>query len=112
MRTHRTDLVSLAFGLIFLGIAVWWLVAQLVGFVAPAVGWFVAGALLLVGLLGLAGAVRAARSPKTGRTAPDGQTTPDGETPLDGSALPDVTVGQSLVDGRDAPPIGRDRALD
>ncbi|MEV0809967.1 hypothetical protein [Micromonospora sp. NPDC050200] len=61
MRVHRTDLVSLAFGLLFLGLSVWWLLAQILGLALPPVGWFLAGALLVTGLLGLVGALRSGR---------------------------------------------------
>ncbi|TWJ25945.1 hypothetical protein JD76_06123 [Micromonospora endolithica] len=70
MRAHRTDLVSLAFGMLFLGFAAWWLLAQILGLVLPPVGWFLAGALLLVGVLGLVGALRSARSPRPAPVAP------------------------------------------
>lgn len=62
MKAHRTDVVSFAFGLIFVGLAAWWLLAQLLGLALPPVGWFLAGALILVGLLGLVGALRSGRS--------------------------------------------------
>lgn len=62
MKAHRTDLVSFVFGLIFVGLALWWLLAQILGLALPAVGWFLAGALVLIGLLGLVGAVRSARN--------------------------------------------------
>ena len=65
MRAHRTDLVSFAFGMLFIGFAAWWLVAQILGLVLPPVGWFLAGALLLIGVLGLAGALRSARSARS-----------------------------------------------
>ncbi|MEH0937469.1 hypothetical protein V6U80_20140 [Micromonospora sp. CPCC 205543] len=58
MKPHRTDLVSLAFGLIFVGLSVWWLLARMLGLALPPVGWFLAGGLLLIGLLGLVGALR------------------------------------------------------
>lgn len=61
MRPHRTDGVSLTFALIFLSLVFWWLVAQLFDLPLPAVGWFVAGALILLGALGLLGALRAGR---------------------------------------------------
>ena len=63
MKAHRTDGVSLSFALIFLAIVGWWLLAQVVDLDLPAVGWFVAGALILLGVLGLFGALRAARQP-------------------------------------------------
>jgi hypothetical protein len=62
MKTHRTDGVSLTFGLIFLFIAGWWLVARGVHFDSPQVGWFLAGGLILLGMLGLIGALRSSRT--------------------------------------------------
>jgi hypothetical protein len=61
MRPHRTDGVSLTFALIFLALVFWWLVAQAFDLPLPAVGWFVAGALIVLGALGLLGALRSAR---------------------------------------------------
>ncbi|TDB69464.1 hypothetical protein E1182_29870 [Micromonospora sp. KC721] len=61
MRAHRTDLVSLLFGLLFVGFSLWWLLAQILGLALPPIGWFLAGALLLIGLLGLVGALRSGR---------------------------------------------------
>ncbi|QOC90384.1 hypothetical protein [Micromonospora craniellae] len=90
MRVHRTDLVSFAFGLLFLSLAAWWLLAQVLGLVLPPVGWFLAGGLILVGVLGLVGALRSSRhsdtSAATGATeaappAPDGPSTTDPDTP-------------------------------
>ncbi|GAB3139810.1 hypothetical protein GCM10027290_09640 [Micromonospora sonneratiae] len=70
MKAHRTDGVSLTFGLLFLGIVAWWLVAQFVDLALPAVGWFVAGALLLFGVMGLFGALRSARAAAQPTAAP------------------------------------------
>ncbi|WBB55033.1 hypothetical protein O7601_02545 [Verrucosispora sp. WMMD573] len=104
MRTHRTDLVSFAFGLLFLALAAWWLLAQVLGLVLPPAGWFLAGGLILVGGLGLIGALRSSRynarpapadtPDHTGRddTAPDtGQTAAD---PLPGPAGADTPTGE------------------
>ncbi|WDZ85255.1 hypothetical protein [Micromonospora cathayae] len=74
MKAHRTDLLSLAFGLLFLVIAAWWLLAQLLGLVVP-LGWLLAGVLVVIGALGLLGAVRAARSPAP-RPDPDATDAP------------------------------------
>jgi hypothetical protein len=63
MKPHRTDGVSLVFGLIFLAVAGWWLVAQTMHLALPAIGWFVAGGLIVFGMLGLLGALRSARTP-------------------------------------------------
>ncbi len=61
MKAHRTDLVSFAFGLVFLALSAWWLLAQLLGLALPPVGWFLAGALILIGVFGLVGALRSGR---------------------------------------------------
>ncbi|MDG4789854.1 hypothetical protein O7626_28670 [Micromonospora sp. WMMD1102] len=70
MKAHRTDGVSLTFALIFLGVAGWWLFAQLMHLALPAVGWLIAGGLILVGTLGLVGAIRANRSGRRPATTP------------------------------------------
>lgn len=72
MKAHRTDIVSFAFGLIFVGLAAWWLLAQLLGLALPPVGWFLAGALIVIGVLGLVGALRSGRSAARKDAAPDG----------------------------------------
>jgi hypothetical protein len=70
VKAHRTDPVSLTFALIFLAIAAWWLVVKIVGLRIPDAGWFVAGLLIVAGVLGLLGALRAARSSAAPVTAP------------------------------------------
>ncbi len=61
MRPHRTDGVSLSFGVIFLMVALWWAISQVVELRLPALGWLVAGALILFGVIGLLGAIRSGR---------------------------------------------------
>jgi hypothetical protein len=61
MKPHRTDGVSLSFGLIFLTVALWWAVSQVVDVRLPNAGWLVAGALILFGVVGLLGAIRSGR---------------------------------------------------
>jgi hypothetical protein len=61
MKPHRTDGVSLSFGLIFLLVALWWAVSRVVDVHLPAIGWLVAGALIVFGVIGLLGAIRSAR---------------------------------------------------
>ncbi len=61
MRPHRTDGVSLSFGLIFLAVVALWAVTRVVSIGLPAVGWLVAGGLLLFGTIGLLGALRSGR---------------------------------------------------
>ncbi|MBQ1044549.1 MULTISPECIES: hypothetical protein [unclassified Micromonospora] len=62
MKAHRTDVVSFAFGLVFLGLSIWWLLARILGLSVPPVGWFLAGGLVLIGLLGLIGALRSGQT--------------------------------------------------
>jgi hypothetical protein len=61
MRPHRTDGVSLSFGLLFMLIALWWAISQVMTVHLPAAGWLVAGALILFGAIGLMGAIRSGR---------------------------------------------------
>jgi hypothetical protein len=58
MKAHTTDGLSLTFGVIFLAIVGWWALAKSVDVTLPNLGWFVAGALILLGVLGLLGALR------------------------------------------------------
>jgi hypothetical protein len=61
MRPHRTDGVSLGFGVFFLLVVLWWVVSQMVTLRLPALGWLVAGTLILFGVVGLLGAIRSGR---------------------------------------------------
>jgi hypothetical protein len=61
MKGHRTDAISLVFGLGFLFIALWWLVSRSVSVGLPTLGWVLAAALISLGGLGLVGALRASR---------------------------------------------------
>jgi hypothetical protein len=58
MKAHRTDGLSLAFGLVFLAAVGWWFFGRTVDIGLPQVGWFVAAALIVFGVLGLFGALR------------------------------------------------------
>ncbi len=62
MRPHRMDGVSLSFGVLFLLAVLWWAVSQMVTIHLPAVGWLIAGGLIVFGVIGLLGALRSARS--------------------------------------------------
>ena len=62
MKPHRTDGVSLSFGLIFLMVAIWWAVSAVVNLRLPAAGWIVAGGLIGFGVIGLLGAIRSGRT--------------------------------------------------
>jgi hypothetical protein len=80
MRPHRTDGISLSFGLIFLLIAGWWAITRVVSIQLPAAGWLVAGGLILFGVIGLLGAIR---SGKRAEVAAPVQAEAEVETPGD-----------------------------
>lgn len=101
MKAHRTDLVSFVFGLLFVGLALWWLLAQILGLALPAVGWFLAGALVLIGLLGLVGAVRSARTTDTGSVAAG-----SAATPMPAPAGPTTADPGRQVGGPTGSPLG------
>ena len=61
MKPHRMDAVSLSFGLLFLAVAFWWAISQVITLHLPAVGWIVAGGLIFFGVVGLLGALRSGR---------------------------------------------------
>jgi hypothetical protein len=58
MKPHRTDVVSLLFGLIFILVAVWWTLGRSINVGIGSLAWAVAVALILLGGLGLLGALR------------------------------------------------------
>ncbi|HEU4349084.1 MAG TPA: phage holin family protein [Actinoplanes sp.] len=70
MRPHRTDGVSLGFGVFFLLVALWWAVSRVVSLQLPALGWLVAGTLILFGVAGLMGAIRSSRRTEAERPVP------------------------------------------
>jgi hypothetical protein len=57
MRPHRTDVVSLVFGLVFLAIVLWWVLGLTVSVALPPLGWLVAAGLIVLGVLGLLGSL-------------------------------------------------------
>lgn len=63
MKAHRTDGLSLTFGLVFLAVVAWWMAGAIYEVYLPNVGWFVAFAMIALGVLGLIGALRASRTP-------------------------------------------------
>jgi hypothetical protein len=77
MKAHRTDGLSLAFGLIFLAAVGWWFFGRTVDIALLQLGWFVAAALIAFGVLGLVGALRSDR----GRRSRGGNTEIDEDDP-------------------------------
>jgi hypothetical protein len=66
MKRHRTDGVSLVFGVIFLLVAAWWLLGHTVHIGLGTLAWVIAVALIAIGGLGLLGALRG-RDPEQSR---------------------------------------------
>lgn len=81
MKPHRTDGVSLSFGLIFLSVVLWWAVSRVMTLHLPAVGWLVAGGLLLFGVLGLLGAIRSGRRTAVPPVPAEAQVSVPGDLP-------------------------------
>ena len=86
MRPHRTDGVSLSFGIVFLLVVVWWAVSRVMTLHLPAVGWLVAGGLIVFGVIGLLGALRSARQPASPAPVPQRPAEPE----LPGDLTPEV----------------------
>jgi hypothetical protein len=97
MKPHRTDGVSLSFGIIFLLVAVWWAVSRAVTVHLPAVGWLVAGALILFGVIGLLGAIRSGRRPPEAMHV-TATTTEPAETPGDLPPAMHASIVRELLD--------------
>ncbi|MBU2668736.1 phage holin family protein [Actinoplanes bogorensis] len=99
MKPHRMDGVSLSFGVLFLLVAVWWAVSRVVTVHLPAVGWLVAGGLIVFGVIGLLGALRSARSTSEQKPVPAVAEQPAGPE-LPGDLTPEVhaSIVQELLD--------------
>ncbi|MBM2619253.1 hypothetical protein JIG36_27245 [Actinoplanes sp. LDG1-06] len=101
MKPHRMDGVSLSFGVLFLLVAIWWAVSRVVTIHLPAVGWLVAGGLILFGVIGLLGALRSARSAAVTEQKPAPAVAPQPEGPeLPGDLTPEVhaSIVRELMD--------------
>jgi hypothetical protein len=70
MKKHTTDMVSLVFGIAFVGIAAWWLVSLYLDVRVPHLGWFAAGGLILFGLFGVVASLRGGESSAAPPEAP------------------------------------------
>jgi hypothetical protein len=62
MKRHATDVVALTIGCVYLAVVGVWALAKAVTIDLPRGGWFVAAALVLIGVVGLAAALRPNRS--------------------------------------------------
>lgn len=94
MKPHRMDGVSLSFGLIFLLVALWWAISQVVTLHLPAIGWVVAAGLIFFGVVGLLGAIRSGR-----REAPAPAPVPaTAETPGDLPPEVHASIVRELLD--------------
>lgn len=99
MKPHRMDGVSLSFGVLFLLVVAWWAVSRVVTVHLPAVGWLVAGGLIVFGVIGLLGALRSARTPVEPVTVPATVEKP-AEPELPGDLTPEMhaSIVQELMD--------------
>jgi hypothetical protein len=95
MKPHRTDGVSLSFGVLFLLVAIWWAVSRVADVHLPAAGWLIAGALILFGVLGLFGAIRSGRRADP---PPPVQAEAQVETPGDLPPEMHASIVQELLD--------------
>ncbi|GIM92742.1 phage holin family protein [Paractinoplanes toevensis] len=99
MKPHRTDGVSLSFGLIFLLVALWWALSRMMTIHLPAIGWLVAGGLIAFGVIGLLGAIRSGRTPAPVQVAATvEQPAPEPEIPGDLPPELHAEIVQELLD--------------
>ncbi|MCY1137906.1 hypothetical protein OWR29_07845 [Actinoplanes sp. Pm04-4] len=98
MRPHRTDGVSLSFGILFLLVVAWWAVSRVIDVHLPAVGWLVAGGLIVFGVIGLLGALRSARSATPPAPAPEPERPAEPELPGDLSPEVHASIVRELLD--------------
>jgi mannose/fructose/N-acetylgalactosamine-specific phosphotransferase system component IIC len=73
MKSHRTDSVSLFFGLAFLMISLGYLAKVYLDLNLPSMGWFVAGGLIFLGIVGAVTALVPTRRPQQPPLAEDVQ---------------------------------------
>ena len=64
MKPHRTDRISLGFGLLFLSFVVLWLLGSQLHVTAQTVAWLAAGGLIGFGAVGLIASLRPRRQPE------------------------------------------------
>ncbi len=82
MKNHRTDSVSLFFGLVFLLVSGAFLARHAFDVELPSLGWFIAGGLIILGVLAVLGALSPKRQPAEvpADAAPAGPAPADAET--------------------------------
>lgn len=61
MKRHPTDVVALVLGCVLLGVVAVWALVKTVSLDLPSGGWFIAGGLVVAGLIGLATVLRPSR---------------------------------------------------
>ncbi|HLU45053.1 MAG TPA: hypothetical protein VKZ67_08565 [Natronosporangium sp.] len=62
MKSHSLDLLSLAFGLIFIAAAVLWLVTEVGSLPRASLLWIIPGGVMLIAIAGVGHALRSIRS--------------------------------------------------
>jgi hypothetical protein len=78
MNRHRTDVVSLIFGAVFLLVVGWWAIGRTIDVGLPMLGWAVALGLIVIGVFGLLGALRGShRQPAGSGSGPEPPHWPD-----------------------------------
>ena len=73
MSRRRPDVAALAFGLVFLAAAVWWVLNHSFALDLANVGWILALVLIAVGVLGILSVVRGDRGRDRDRRAEDSE---------------------------------------
>jgi len=104
MKRHSLDVLSLVFGLIFLGIAGSWIIRTNWDLNLPDAGLYIAAALIVAGLFGIVSTLRGGRSDS--RSAPPADHQPveyPPSTPPTGWASPAGTTAEYGVTTEDKP---------
>ncbi|WP_117215875.1 hypothetical protein [Allorhizocola rhizosphaerae] len=78
MKSHRTDALSLFFGVAFILISGGYLASSYLRFDLPEAGWFIAGALIFLGLVGAITALVPSRRKEEPEQRPADDETTDG----------------------------------
>ena len=98
MKRHSLDVLSLVFGLIFLGIAGSWIVRHNWSLELPDAGWYVAGALIVAGLFGIISTLRGGRSES--KSAPPADYQPVEYAPADTTATTSGVITENKPEDR------------